>query len=101
MSKKNDQDKLPYHLLPFDSIDKIVEVQKFGIAKYGANTWQKVPNGKKRYIAAALRHISKFNQGERFDSESNLNHLAHATCSLIYALHIDNKYLRRHKIKAV
>jgi hypothetical protein len=92
---KNDKEKLPYHLLPMDIIDDIVAVQKFGAEEYGENSWKQVPNGKKRFIAAAMRHISKFQQGERWD-ESKLHHLSHALCSLVYALWIDKQYLKRH-----
>jgi hypothetical protein len=96
--RKDDSGKLPYELLPFSVIDDIVKVQQFGAKKYGPNNWQKVKNGKRRYIAAALRHISQFQQGERNDiGDSNLPHLAHALCSLMYAHWIDQQYLRRHK----
>jgi hypothetical protein len=94
---KFDEEKLPYYLLPMDVIDDVVEVQKYGFKKYGkANSWKLVQNGKQRYISAAMRHISKFQQGKRYD-ESSLHHLSHAICSLIYALWIDKKYAKRHK----
>jgi hypothetical protein len=93
---KHDGDKLPYDLLPFEIIDGIVEVQKFGAKKYGANSWQQVKNGKRRYIAAALRHLSAVQQGKRYDPESNLPHLHHALCSLMYAAWIDKRHLKRH-----
>lgn len=99
--KKNDQGKLPYELLPFNVIDGIVEVQKFGAAKYGPNNWQTLKDGKKRYIAAALRHISAVQQGKRFDTDgegsSGLPHLHHALCSLMYAAWFDLRHQRRHK----
>lgn len=97
---KYDQEKLPYDLLPMDIIDDIVRVQQYGAKKYSPNSWQHVKNGKKRYIAAALRHISQFQQGEYLDNEpggSGLPHLTHALCSLIYAHWIDKKYRKNHK----
>lgn len=97
MSKKYDQDKLPYDLLPFKCIDALVEIQKFGMSKYGANTWQFVKNGKQRYLAAAMRHISLRMQGEAYDKESGKPHLSHAFCCLMYALWFDLKYLNQHK----
>jgi hypothetical protein len=98
-SFKHDDQKIPYHLLPMDVIDDIVEVQKYGLKKYGrANSWKNIPDGKKRFIAAALRHISKFQQGERLD-ESGLHHLSHALCSLVYALWIEKRYLKKHGMK--
>ena len=95
---KHDKGKLRYELLPVDVIDDIVSVQTYGAEKYGANNWQHVSNGKQRYIAAALRHISMFQQGRRTD-ESGLHHLSHAICSLVYALWIDKQYIKRHKRK--
>jgi hypothetical protein len=92
---KHDAKKLPYHLLPFDVIDDIVAVQMYGAKIYGDNNWKSLANGKKRFVAAALRHISKFQQGERWD-ESNLHHLSHALCSLMYALWFDKQHLKRH-----
>ena len=86
---KHDQNKLPYELLPFKCIDAIVEVQRYGAKKYAPNSWQHVKNGKKRYIAATLRHISLYQQGQRYDEESGLHHLSHALCSLMYAIWFD------------
>lgn len=93
--RKDDQGKLRYDLLPFSVIDDIVAVQNYGAIEYGENTWQKVPNGRKRYIAAALRHVSKRQQGKRLDG-SGLPHLAHALCSLMYAHWLDNQQIIRH-----
>lgn len=95
--RKFDSLKLPYDLLPMSVIDSVVRVQQFGRDKYGSNTWQKVKNGKKRYVAAAMRHVSAFQQGEWLDKESKLPHLTHALCSLMYAEWIDQQYRRRHK----
>lgn len=94
---KYDEGKLPYHLLPFRVIDSIVKVQAFGASKYGEDNWQRVRNGKKRYIAAALRHLSAVQQGKRYDAESGLTHLSHALCSLMYAEWLDQQHLKRHK----
>lgn len=94
---KYDGGKLPYDLLPFSVIDSLVAVQRFGAAKYGPNNWQRIKKGKSRYIAAALRHISAVQQGQRYDEESGLPHLAHALCSLMYAEWIDQQHLRRHR----
>lgn len=96
VGRKDDAGKLPYELLPFSVIDSISAVQRYGVKKYGANTWQKVPNGKKRYIAAALRHISDHQKGKRYD-ESGETHLSHALCSLMYAEWFDQQHVKRHK----
>ena len=83
---KHDTDKLRYDLLPFGAIDKIVEVLNFGAAKYAPDNWQQLPDFERRYFAAALRHLSRYQQGEQFDKESGLSHLAHAACCLTFLL---------------
>lgn len=86
---KLDQGKLSYTLLPFKAITEVVKVLEFGKQKYAKDNWQKVPNGKERYIDAALRHIISYIGGETTDPESGLHHLAHATCCLLFAIWFD------------
>ena len=88
---KYDDEKLPYHLVPFDVIDDIVRVQQYGAKKYTPNGWQTVPNGVERYISAAFRHMSSFQQGQVLDTESGLPHLTHALCSLMYAHYLQKR----------
>jgi len=86
---KLDQDKISYTLLPFKAITEVVKVLEFGKQKYAKDNWQKVPNGKERYIDAALRHIISYIGGETTDPESGLHHLAHATCCLLFVIWFD------------
>lgn len=83
---KHDGEKLDYTLLPFLSLEKIVQVLEFGAKKYARDNWQKVPNAERRYSAAALRHLIAREQGEKNDPESGLPHLAHAGCCILFAL---------------
>lgn len=94
---KYDGNKLPYELIPFKCIDAIVEIQQYGARKYLPNSWQHVKNGKQRYLAATLRHISLRQQGQIYDKESGKPHLYHALCSLMYAVWFEIKYLVKHK----
>ena len=72
---KDDNGKLRYDLLPFESIDEIIKVLNYGCKKYKPNSWQKVEDGIERYTAALLRHLSLWRQGEDIDTESGLTHL--------------------------
>lgn len=81
---KNDGEKLRYDLLPPEPIEEVVEVLTFGAKKYSDNNWQKVPDAKKRYYAALMRHLEAWRMGETHDAESDLSHLAHALCCLIF-----------------
>ena len=91
--KKNDQNKIRFDLVDSKQIEKIAEILTFGSKKYGDNNWQKVEPFKSRYFAALQRHLSLYNQGEKFDSESQLTHLAHAaTCIHFLMWGEDNLY---------
>lgn len=81
---KFDGGKLDWTLLPFDSVKDILRVLEFGAKKYTRDNWQKVPDAKRRYTAAALRHVTAYAAGETLDPESGLPHLAHAGCCLLF-----------------
>ena len=84
---KHDSDKLRYELLPIEPIEALVAVLGHGAKKYEDWNWQKVVADKpERYYAAALRHITAWRKGEKLDPESDLPHLAHAMCCLVFLL---------------
>ena len=56
---------------------QVARVGTFGANKYSDNGWLSVPNGEARYADAQMRHQMSHAQGETFDPESNLLHLAH------------------------
>lgn len=89
--KKYDQEKLRFDLLPWAEIEDIVKVLTLGAAKYDEDNWKKVANGKRRYFAAAHRHLAAHESGELNDSETGLPHLAHATCCLLFLAWIDKQ----------
>lgn len=86
---KNDfrDGKLRWDLLPLDVIEKVVEIYTFGAKKYKENSWQNLPNGYQRYKAALFRHITAYEKGEVYDSESGCMHLAHAAWNAISMLY--------------
>lgn len=77
---KFDSEKPRYDLLPPVAIDEMAKVMTFGAKKYAPNGWQTVPDGKNRYLAAALRHAFAISRGEVMDSETGLPHAAHLMC---------------------
>lgn len=89
--KKYDQDKMRYDLVPFRGLDDVVRVLTYGANKYGPDNWREVKRAEERYPAAALRHLSAYLQGEAYDPESGLPHLAHAVCSLLFVLTLDQE----------
>ena len=81
---KYDQEKPDYSLLPFGALDDVVKVLTYGAKKYDRDNWKYVDDY--RYKAAAMRHFSAYMQGEDLDPESNIHHLAHMACSVLFLL---------------
>ena len=86
---KYDSEKPKMNLLPPKAIVEISKVLTFGAAKYDAENWRKLDDLQNRYTAGALRHIFAHMDGEELDPETNLSHLAHAMCCLLFKLEIE------------
>lgn len=86
---KHDQEKLDWTLLQLDELAPLVRVLMHGAKKYSADNWRQV-EPKERYFAAALRHLQAWQRGEKIDSESGEQHLAHCLAS-IYFLMVKDK----------
>jgi hypothetical protein len=86
---KADEEKPDWSLLSLDVLEDTVRVLTLGAKKYARDNWQKVPNGRERYFAAALRHLTAWQRGEANDPETGLPHLAHAQCCLTFLGWID------------
>jgi len=85
---KHDASKPPLDLLDATALLEVGRVLGFGAKKYAANNWRKGIS-RERLLAAALRHVLAASSGERKDPETNLSHLAHAMCCLMFALHFE------------
>lgn len=82
--RKDDSEKVRMDLLSSSWLEGTSRVLTFGAKKYAAHNWrQGIANS--RLIGAALRHIIAFNGGEDNDPETNLLHLYHASCCLMFA----------------
>lgn len=84
-ASKNDSGKLRYDLEPVFAREQIIKVLTHGANEYGANNWRQ---GFKwgRLIAAMERHLKAFKEGEDFDPDTGLFHLAHLGCNVMFAL---------------
>lgn len=87
---KYDQGKLRHDLIPPEAEKALAEVLTFGAAKYEPDSWRDVKDGKRRYMAAALRHINAHRMGEELDEESGLTHLSHALTNLAFLVALDD-----------
>lgn len=83
---KADGEKSRPDLLPLKALQDVIDVLGYGAKKYSADNWKKVPDARRRYYAACLRHVFAWWQGEERDPESGLPHLAHACCCLLFIL---------------
>jgi hypothetical protein len=95
---KFDTNKLPLNLLSTEAMNQTAAVLAFGAEKYAAHNWR-AGFAWSRPLAAAMRHITAFNDGEDKDPESGLSHLAHAACCIMFLLefekthpHLDDRY---------
>jgi hypothetical protein len=82
---KHDSDKPDLSLVSHELMVSLARVREFGSKKYERDNWRK---GFKynRSIAAALRHIFAFKDGEDYDKESGVTHIAHAIACLEHLL---------------
>ena len=69
--------------LPEDLYRAIARVLTFGAHKYEDDSWQKVPDGQKRYTAALGRHLLLANPHD-IDPDSGMLHAWHAACNLYF-----------------
>ena len=88
LGRKFDEDKADWTLFPFSAGECVVKILMFGKRKYARNNWQHVRPGE-RYLAAAIRHIGAWCEGETNDKESGMSHLWHAGCCLIFAIWLE------------
>jgi len=84
--KKYDGEKPRMYLLPPKALVEVAKVLTFGASKYDEHNWKKLDNLQNRYTGAALRHIFAHMDGEELDPETELDHLSHAVCCLLFKL---------------
>lgn len=85
---KHDSGKPLMGAVPPNALLAVAKVLTFGAEKYGRDNWRLVKNAEARYLDAALRHINAYQRGEAVDPESGESHLAHAVCSLMFMLEL-------------
>jgi hypothetical protein len=88
---KKDHGKPMVSLVDPDWLIEVSKVLTFGMEKYAKDNWKHVDSAKDRYLSAAYRHLLAYQAGEVDDSESNLHHLAHATCCLMFLHYLDRE----------
>ena len=92
---KFDNNKLQWSLLPFTALEEVVRVLEFGMKKYSKDNWMKV-KPMDRYVDAAFRHLIQYANGEQNDKETDLPHLAHGVCCLLFKIWGDKNISQCH-----
>jgi hypothetical protein len=69
--------KLSMSDTPTESLRMLAEVHSSGAKKYGSLNWRKHDVSATVYYNAAQRHLMSWFDGEDYDPESGLPHLAH------------------------
>lgn len=80
---KFDAEKPRVDLLPTFPLMQVAKVLTFGANKYAADNWRAGISYRRLY-AATLRHLFAWNDGEDLDPETQLNHIDHAICELLF-----------------
>ena len=83
--RKFDGGKLRYDLIPVLAQEEVVKVVTLGAEKYDPENWKRVPEGRRRYYAAAMRHMEAWRKGEKQD-EIGTHHIANAISNLMFIL---------------
>jgi hypothetical protein len=78
--------KLPLNLVPSTVLAYLSVAFYEGATKYGAYNWRAIGVRNSIYIAAALRHIAKYWNGEECDPKTKVPHLASAAACMAIIL---------------
>lgn len=88
---KHDAGKSRVDLIDPKFILDMGDVMAYGAQKYHEDAWKtEVERPMPRYLAAALRHILAFADGQRLDDESGLPTLSHAACCIMMLQYHDS-----------
>jgi hypothetical protein len=86
--RKDDAGKLRWRLLPWAAVERVVEVLEYGAKTYSEDGWRTVPDGRRRYTDALIRHMVAYLRGEERDATSGLWHMAHVACNALFLLEL-------------
>lgn len=79
---KFDDSKTDLTLVPPELTEAVARVMMFGVQKYSRGGWRSVPDARRRYFAALLRHLHRYQAGEDNDAETGMPHLWHAATNI-------------------
>jgi len=85
---KFDNNKPQLDLVPSSLIDAVGDILTMGAKKYTAQNWRK---GLKytRVIAALMRHLNAWREGDSIDKESGKSHMWHVACNVAFLIEFE------------
>lgn len=78
--------KPPMHLIPATALAHEACAFRDGAQKYGPYNWRENQVSASIYVAAAMRHLESWFNGERCAQDSGVHHLGHARACLAILL---------------
>ena len=81
--------KTQFGLIPPFALQEFADVLTYGATKYEPDNWKHVPDARRRYFNAAMRHMWAWKRLEKTDPETGLHHMAHAMCCLSFIIDIE------------
>jgi len=82
--KKFSKGKRMWNLLPWNTLENVVDVLTAGAEKYSPDNWKHVKDGKAEYHNAMIRHLRKLENGEFLDKDSGLPGTSHMLCCALF-----------------
>lgn len=78
--------RIPFHLLPQGPLALVAMAFYEGGLKYGPYNWRFAGVRASTYVAAVMRHITKWFNGHNTDPTSRVHHLANAVAGLLIVM---------------
>lgn len=82
---KFDDEKEPFHLVPWDAVRAIAVILGVGAKKYAPRNWE-LGMDWSRVWRASINHLTAWWQGEDRDPETGKSHLWHAGCCIVFLI---------------
>lgn len=92
---KFDSEKPDWSLVDLNIVEDMASILTYGAKKYDRHNYDKVEP--RRYMAALMRHITAWQNGELLDKETGKHHLSHAMTNLHILLRLEEKGIRYDK----
>lgn len=90
-SRRDNEGKLRWTLLDYDSIEEMLKVLEWGATHYGEANWKKGLN-KAELQESIQRHLKALINGESHDPQTGRPHEAHIMCNaMFYSFHSRHK----------